>query len=215
MAVCLGVLTQPRSPGWKARQTVHDMKEPTMTLSLTRRGFLRRAGYAVGSAAFASAIDQLSLVHALAQPPSYKALVCIFLNGGNDCNNTIVPLGDSTDPTGGYPAYQSARKSASLALAQNTLLPLSPNPPSCGGGSFGLHPNLTELQQLSAQGSAGRGGQRRTARRPAYPEPVPIRREANSVPALLPCRPAAAMAKLPLRRSDRYRMGRTHRRPDE
>jgi uncharacterized protein (DUF1501 family) len=123
-----------------------------MTPSLTRRGFLRRAGYAVSSAAFASAIDQLSLVHALAQPPSYKALVCIFLNGGNDCNNTIVPLSSSTDPTGGYTAYQSVRKSAGLALAQNTLLPLSPNPPSCGGVSFGFHPNLTELQQLWAQG---------------------------------------------------------------
>jgi uncharacterized protein (DUF1501 family) len=106
----------------------------------------------VGGAALAATIDKLSLVNALAQPPSYKALVCIFLAGGNDCNNTIIPLSTATDPTGGYPAYQNARKGASLALAQNTLLPLSPNPPSGGGGAFGFHPNLLELQQFWAQG---------------------------------------------------------------
>jgi uncharacterized protein (DUF1501 family) len=124
-----------------------------MPLSLTRRGFLRRAGYTVGGAALASAIDQLSLVNALAQPPSYKALVCIFMLGGNDCNNTVVPLSASTDPTGGYTAYQSIRKGPGLALAQSSLLPLSPNPPSCGGGSFGFHPSLVELQQFWAQGN--------------------------------------------------------------
>lgn len=123
-----------------------------MTLSLTRRGFLRRAGYTIGGAAMASAIDQLSIVNALAQPSSYKALVCIFLAGGNDCNNTIIPLSASTDPTGGYAAYQNNRKGAGLALAQNTLLPLSPDPPSCGGGSFGFHPSLAELQQFWNQG---------------------------------------------------------------
>jgi uncharacterized protein (DUF1501 family) len=126
-----------------------------MPLSLTRRDFLRRAGYTVGGAALASAIDQLSIVNALAQPPSYKALVCIFLLGGNDCNNTIVPLSASTDPTGGYTAYQNTRKSSGLAIPQSgtgSLLPISPNPPSCGGGAFGFHPNLVELQKLWAQG---------------------------------------------------------------
>jgi len=100
----------------------------------------------------ASTIDKLSLVNALAQPPGYRALVCIFLYGGNDCNNTIIPLGASTDPTGGYAAYQAARNSSGLAIAQNKLLPLSPNPPSCGGGAFGLHTNLPELQQFWGQG---------------------------------------------------------------
>src|SRR5437667_12498005 len=106
-----------------------------MTLSLTRRAFLRRAGYVVSGAAMASTIDKLSVVNALAQPPSYRALVCIFLAGGNDCNNTVVPLSISTDPTGGYAAYQSTRQSSGLAIPQtgtNSLLRLSPNPPSCG-----------------------------------------------------------------------------------
>ena len=123
-----------------------------MTLSLTRRNFLRRAGYVVSGAAMASTIDKLSIVNALAQPPSYRALVCIFLAGGNDCNNTIVPLSASTDPTGGYAAYLSQRNPAGLAIAQNKLLALSPNPPSGGGGAYGLHPNLPELQQFWNQG---------------------------------------------------------------
>lgn len=123
-----------------------------MTLSLTRRDFLRRAGYVVSGAAMASTIDKLSIVNALAQPPSYRALVCIFLNGGNDCNNTLVPLSAATDPTGGYAAYQSQRTSSGLAIAQNKLLPLSPNPPSGGGGAYGLHTNLPELQQFWNQG---------------------------------------------------------------
>jgi uncharacterized protein (DUF1501 family) len=113
---------------------------------------LRKAGYVVGSAAVASTIDKLSIVNALAQPPSYRALVCIFLYGGNDPNNMIVPLSASTDPTGGYAAYSSARNSTGLAIAQNTLRQLSPNPPSGGGGAFGLNPNLLELQQFWAQG---------------------------------------------------------------
>jgi uncharacterized protein (DUF1501 family) len=123
-----------------------------MTPSLTRRGFFRRAGYAIGGAALASTIDKLALVNALAQPPSYRALVCIFLYGGNDCNNTVVPLSGSSDPTGGYAAYQSTRNSSGLAIAQNKLLPLSPNPPHGGGGAFGLHTNLVELQQFWNQG---------------------------------------------------------------
>lgn len=124
-----------------------------MTLSLTRRDFLRRAGYVVSGAAMASTIDKLTVVNALAQPSSYRALVCIFLNGGNDCNNTIVPLSAATDPTGGYAGYQGQRNTANgLGIAQNRLLQLAPNPPSGGGGAYGLHPNLPELQQFWNQG---------------------------------------------------------------
>jgi uncharacterized protein (DUF1501 family) len=70
----------------------------------------------------------------------YRALVCIFLFGGNDGNNLIVP----TDATG-YSEYQSIRKN--LALAENSLLPLN-------SVSYGLHPNLPEIQALFNQGAA-------------------------------------------------------------
>jgi len=72
----------------------------------------------------------------------YKALVCIFLFGGNDGHNTIVPL-DSTQ----YAAYQAAR--ASLALPQGSLQAIND-----AQGTFGLHPSLVQMKALYAQGRA-------------------------------------------------------------
>ena len=75
---------------------------------MDRRHFLRHAGALGGSVALA----QLGLLAARAQTASdYKALVCLFLYGGNDSNNSIVPV-DST----GYGAYATTR--GPLALAQ-------------------------------------------------------------------------------------------------
>lgn len=75
-------------------------------------------------------------MNALAQSSSnYKALVCVFLFGGNDANNTLVPM-DATR----YAQYASLR--GNLALAQNTLLPLSLAP------NYALHPILPEIQTL-------------------------------------------------------------------
>jgi uncharacterized protein (DUF1501 family) len=75
-------------------------------------------------------------LNALAQSSGgYKALVCVFLFGGNDANNTLIPF-DTT----GYGKYSSLR--GDLALAQNTLLPLTPAP------NFALHPSLPDIQTL-------------------------------------------------------------------
>jgi uncharacterized protein (DUF1501 family) len=68
-------------------------------------------------------------------PTDYKALVCIFMFGGNDSNNTIVSLDR-------YASYASTR--GLLAIPQSQLLGISPK----RGGDFGLHPNLTSLQAL-------------------------------------------------------------------
>ncbi len=114
-------------------------------MDLSRRHFLRMAGYGLGGAALTAVIERFSAATALAQSPGYRALVCIFLGGGNDSNNTLVPL-DTT----GYTAYASVRNGAGLALPQANLLPLAPNP--AGLGPYGLHPSLTELQALWAQG---------------------------------------------------------------
>src|SRR5205085_9724796 len=72
------------------------------------------------------------------------ALVCVFLNDGNDGNNMIVPLDQM-----GFNQYNSVRSSAGLALTQGSLLPV--NPPS-QGRQFGFHPNMTEMQSLFNQG---------------------------------------------------------------
>lgn len=90
----------------------------------------------------AGALSRLAVRDAWAAPADYRALVCILLGGGNDCNNTVVPLSQS-----GYSAYATAR-TAALALAQNTLLPVRAK----NGGEYGLHPRLADLQRLYNSG---------------------------------------------------------------
>lgn len=104
---------------------------------LTRRNFFRRAL----SLTAAGSLARLGMTNAFAASSGdYKALVCVFLFGGNDSNNMLVPL-DSA----GYSNYNSIRKN--LALAANTLLPIQ----TASGAAFGLHPRLTDLQTLFSQ----------------------------------------------------------------
>ena len=114
-------------------------------MQVTRREFLLQTGqaclgYALGAAAFTAGVDRFGLINAFAQGTDYRALVCVFLAGGNDGNNTIVPT-----TTTEYAQYASARSASGLALASDTLLPIAP--PS-GGGTFGLHPALSGLHEL-------------------------------------------------------------------
>ena len=111
----------------------------------SRRDFLRRAGIAAGTAAMASTLESLALTSALAGGTgAYKALVCIFLGGGNDSNNMIIPYDDSV----GYPQYLAARQPAGLALLRGTaagqLDPtiIRPANPVFGNARFALHPNM-------------------------------------------------------------------------
>ena len=109
---------------------------------INRRDFFRMGccGMAVG---YAASFSRLGVMNAFAQTQTdYKALVCIFLNGGNDSNNMIIPV-DSA----GYAAYKKAR--AGLTLAQSILWPIQPA--KSGSGPYGLHPKLSELQQLFNQ----------------------------------------------------------------
>jgi uncharacterized protein (DUF1501 family) len=98
-----------------------------------RRTFLKTC-CSLGAAGMASQLGRLGLVSAYTQPAAdYKALVCIFMFGGNDSNNMIVPI-DSR-----YGAYQSMR--GPVSLAGTTLLP-------AGGTGYGLHPSLPNVQRL-------------------------------------------------------------------
>ena len=97
-------------------------------MNFDRRKFLNRTVQAALGASVYSAFGNLQLVRAAAQQASYsftdyKALVCIFLYGGNDAFNMIVP----TDATH-YAQYKAVRPT--IALAQNTLLAL--NAPASG-----------------------------------------------------------------------------------
>src|SRR5438094_4357998 len=119
-------------------------------MAQSRRTFLCRTGYALGATALASSLEQLGMISALAQQPNavaqdYKALVCIFLFGGNDGNNLIVP----TDET--YNAnYATPRGPLALPLPDpqnpNALLPL--NSVQADGHTYGLNPRMPQLAAL-------------------------------------------------------------------
>jgi len=110
-----------------------------------RREFVRSLG-ALSAFGLASRLDLVNLVasaHAQAAG-DYKALVCVFMFGGNDGNNTLIPI-----DTAGYGQYAAARpESSGINLAQASLLPIQP---VNLGTPFGLHPALTELQALFGQ----------------------------------------------------------------
>jgi len=101
--------------------------------------------------ALASSIDTFGIVHALTPQAAsdYKALVCVFMNGGNDGNNMFVSLDQYNGPAGSLvEGYSNVRAAAGLAIAQASLLPVSP----VSGGSYGFHPNMPEMQNLFNQG---------------------------------------------------------------
>jgi uncharacterized protein (DUF1501 family) len=114
----------------------------------SRREFLAKSGCALSMVGLATQVEHFGMMTALAQkvdkteaaPPSdYKALVCIFLSGGNDGNNTVIP--NHSDATiSNYAAYSAERAASTLAIPQANLLPISV--PRLGGLSYGLHPSF-------------------------------------------------------------------------
>ncbi|HKR23066.1 MAG TPA: DUF1501 domain-containing protein [Pyrinomonadaceae bacterium] len=120
-------------------------------MSTSRRDFLRSTACALGGMALASSIDTFGVVQALTpqSATTYKALVCIFLNGGNDGNNMFVSLDQYNGPAGSLvEGYSNVRAASGLAIAQASLLPVSP----VSGGSYGFHPNMPEVRDLFNQG---------------------------------------------------------------
>ncbi len=104
-----------------------------------RRDFLKTTCCSAAAGFAAASFSRFGLVNALAQNASdYKALVCVFLFGGNDSNNMVIPY-DTT----GYNAYKSAR--GGLALAQGSLLPITP---ASIGSPFAFHPRFAAMQSL-------------------------------------------------------------------
>jgi uncharacterized protein (DUF1501 family) len=118
---------------------------------LTRRDLLRMSCCIAGALGVAASYSRFGLINALAQAPAtYQALVCIFLFGGNDANNLLIP----TDTAGyaNYLNYRGAVTSGGLGLDQSTLLPIASKTQQNGQTSFGLHPNLPEVQALYTSG---------------------------------------------------------------
>jgi uncharacterized protein (DUF1501 family) len=114
----------------------------------TRRDFLKFGCRTIATMGAAAAFGEPGRLAAqTAGASDYKALVCIFLFGGSDANNVLVP-NESTGPRAtdlryGYQNYANVRQN--LALAQNTLAPIQD---SATGVAFGLHPSLKPLADL-------------------------------------------------------------------
>lgn len=106
------------------------------TTEITRRSFLKLTA----GTGMLAALGQFNLAEA-AQLSDYKALVCIFMFGGNDGHNLVVPLA-----AGEYSSYANAR--GSLALGGNKLLPVA----TINGGQYALHYGLAEMQPLFQSG---------------------------------------------------------------
>ncbi len=121
-----------------------------MTASrISRREFLKRASALsfTGTAA-PFALNLASIGAASAQMAGgYRAVVCLFLFGGNDHTNTIVPY-DQTE----YDEYFNSRPD--IALMRNALSATATAPvASQGGQSFAFHPALTSLNALYDNGN--------------------------------------------------------------
>jgi len=105
----------------------------------TRRQFLSVTARTMAGVGAATALGRLGTMSAYAQSPGdYKALVCVFLFGGNDWNNTVVPLSTAKNS---WLDYSNVRKQ--VAIAEATLLPIN-----AGAETYGLHPALGEVQSL-------------------------------------------------------------------
>lgn len=110
----------------------------------TRRDFIKDTLRSVTALGALGSMAKFGEMNALAGSSGYQALVCIFLAGGNDGHNTVVPI---TTAQQNYSLYLQGR--GPLAISQAALLPIAN-----GADTYGLHPSLVEIQGLYNQGKA-------------------------------------------------------------
>ncbi|MFL6630052.1 MAG: DUF1501 domain-containing protein [Vitreoscilla sp.] len=123
-----------------------------MTHDASRRAFLKRSsmlGLAGAAAPWALNLAAMSEA-AAATATDYKALVCVFLYGGNDYGNTLVPC-----DTDRYTAYQGMRPTVAYTQAQLAGTVLAPRVALAGGMQYALAPELSPLKSLFDSGKLG------------------------------------------------------------
>lgn len=128
------------------------MSNPSKIHSLQRREFLRQSSLLGGALAGAApfALNLAAIGEAAAQSATdYKAIVCVFLNGGNDYANTVIPYDNAT-----YNTYQTIRQNLAYshsALAATVLQPTL----ALGDRQMALAPALAPLKGLFDSGNLG------------------------------------------------------------
>ncbi len=122
----------------------------TSATDLARRAFMRRASLLGVAGAAAPWAMNLSLMADAAAASNgalaagdYKALVCVFLYGGNDYANTLPPMDASNNAT-----YNTVRGSLATPLPSLQATALTPNTALPGGMLYGLAPDLAPLKTL-------------------------------------------------------------------
>ncbi len=108
---------------------------------MKRRTFIRHLGLAAAGLGLGRL--PLALASESASPSDYRALVCVFLYGGADTHNLLLPT--DAEP---WQTYRQRR--AVLALEKNSLLPLAGTDDT--GMAFALHPGCERIQSLFAAG---------------------------------------------------------------
>ncbi len=119
----------------------------------SRRQFLRTASMAsmagISASPFILGLNSMAAMAQGSGASGYKALVCVFLQGGNDGHGTVI----ATDPTS-FAAFTQARSGApGLAYPQSELLPIVLKTPQ-SGRTFALNPALVGVQNLFNAGRA-------------------------------------------------------------
>ncbi len=119
------------------------------TARLSRRAFLRRSSsLAMTGTALPFALNLAAMGEAAAfDATDYKALVCLFMAGGNDYANTVV-----TYDADSYAKYASVR--SNIALPRDQLGATLLNATAAGGRQYALHPAMTGLTGLFNSGKA-------------------------------------------------------------
>ena len=111
----------------------------------SRRAFLRRSAalsLAAGATPWALSLAAMGEA-AAATATDYKALVCVFLYGGNDQSNTLVPYDSAS-----YGAYQALRSNIAIDRASLAGTVLNPASPLADGRQYALAPGLAPLVPL-------------------------------------------------------------------
>ncbi|MCP3060355.1 DUF1501 domain-containing protein [Myxococcus sp. K38C18041901] len=111
-------------------------------MGFSRRQFLRNTSLGLGALSVSSTFPRWlgdAAAATLSGYAGYRATVCVFLLGGNDANNVLVPRANLA-----HGQYLDARSTLGIPLADLRVI----NPVGMAAGAYGLHPSLAKLQAL-------------------------------------------------------------------
>jgi uncharacterized protein (DUF1501 family) len=125
----------------------------------SRRKFIKTSACGLTGAAMLAGMDQLNLVNAMVQQnqpnvaSDYKALVCIFMSGGTDANNMVIPYDDYSSGVLPNSDYDKVRTGSGLAVPKSALANTKIIPSNTSGVAYAFHPNLSpEANNVAAPG---------------------------------------------------------------